>query len=301
MTTRILVNVGFLLLVGVLTALVVWEPGKEAPHERERLTNLNLANIDRVRIERVGQAAVAAQRGDDGEWELTEPRGLPANGRRIDSLLKVAEAVTRSRFPVQGNLEEFALSEPGVTLQLNDVILAFGDSTPIGEQRYVLKGDSIYLIGASYYYHLIGGIGTFISHKLLPEDAFLEAITLPELELLQREGRWSIMPEAADISADTIAELVNNWRHAQAMEVKDWEAPTPAGETIRVRLAGEKSPVEFVIVSRGPQTVLVRPDWGLAYPMPDSAAGDLLSLPVSRKARGERTVKGRQTQPEVLH
>ncbi|WP_411293350.1 hypothetical protein, partial [Thiohalomonas denitrificans] len=83
MSSRTLVNLGLLILVGILAALAAWEPGKQAPPDSERLTPLNPADIHQVRIERAGRATVAAQRGEDGEWRLTEPRGLPANGYRF--------------------------------------------------------------------------------------------------------------------------------------------------------------------------------------------------------------------------
>ncbi|SCZ53237.1 DUF4340 domain-containing protein [Thiohalomonas denitrificans] len=279
MKSRTLINLGLLILVGVLTALVLREPGKEAPPEPERLTALNPAEIRQVRIERVGQEMVAAERGEDGEWRLTAPRGLPANGHRLDALLKVAEAATRSRFPVESNLEAYGLSEPRVRLQLDDVTLTFGDTTPIDQHRYVRRGETIYLVGDSWFYHLIGDIGTFASHRLLPDAADLEAISLPGLNLRQRNGKWETAPEAPDTSADAVARLVDNWRHARAIEVKEWDAPLPEGETIRVNLAGQADPVEFIIASREPQTVLARPAWRLTYHLPDSVAKGLFSLP----------------------
>ncbi len=278
MNSRTLLNLGLLVLVGILVALAIWEPGKEAPPGPKPLTELNPAEVDRVRIERAGQAAVAAERNEDGSWRLTEPRPLPANDYRFDSLVSVAKAPDQGGFPVRDELDAFGLAEPRVRLQLNDLTLDFGNTTPVDQRRYVRVGDTVHLIGDTHYYHLIGGIGTFASRRLLPEDGALTAISLPKLELHQQKGKWSVAPEAAEASADDIAKLVDNWRHARAIEVKSWDEPAPQGETIRIHLAGTTAPVQFVIASREPQTVLVRPDWQLAYHLPDSVTEELLSL-----------------------
>jgi len=286
MNKRNLLNLGLLLLIGVLVLLVIYEPGIEKPQEPRRLLELEREAVTQIRIERQGQETVALTR-DGGDWSLTEPLAIGASVFRIGSLLRITEQRSLGSFPAEPErLAGYGLEAPRVTLTLNDkVTVAFGDNTPLDQRRYVRLGDRVHLVSDTLYYHLIGAYTTFIRQELLPEGTAIAALSLPGLGVRWQEERWQVEPKPEAFSADQVTRLIDAWKLASAVQVKPYDGKQ--GETITIEPGGEEAPITLLLTARTPDLVLARPELGIEYHLAESSGEELLKLPTMEKATKE--------------
>jgi hypothetical protein len=287
MSKRNLLNLGLLLLVGVLVLLVIYEPGIEKPQENPRLLDLEREAVTQIRIERQGQETVALARDARGNWHLTAPLAIGASEFRISALLRITEQKSLGNFPAEpGRLAGYGLETPRVTLTLNDkVTVAFGNNTPLDQRRYVQLGDRVHLVTDTLYYHLIGSYTTFIRQQLLPEGTAISALTLPGLAVRWQEGRWQVEPRPEAFSADQVTRLIDAWKFASAEQIKPYDGNE--GETITIEPNGEEAPITFLLTSRSPDLVLARPELGIEYHLAESSGEALLALPPLEAAAKE--------------
>lgn len=226
------------------------------------LTDLELASINTIKIIRSTANEILFQK-ENGQWWMHEPYHLPANEFRINTLLKLPGAHSYTRFRKnEVELERFLLNEPVVSVVFDNTRIDFGDTSPIGEQRYVLVNDTVHLINDSLYQQLQTPATFFLKTKLLPEDSGIKAINFPDYRVSKHEGIWKVDP-GLDISADNITRLVHAWRNADAISIRDYEGSDNTG-TVRVELE-DGNIFEFLIVTPPPQLVLARSDIGLQY------------------------------------
>ncbi|HEY0719629.1 MAG TPA: DUF4340 domain-containing protein [Gammaproteobacteria bacterium] len=277
LASRTWLNLALLIIVALLLLLAIYEPGKEQPPAEPALVALNSDGISTLRIERADAPTLVLER-QQGSWRMTEPLQLAVNDYRISSLLRITELKSLGHFAATPeSLAQYGLQPPNATLIINGTTrLDFGASTPIDQRRYVRIGDAIHLITDNYYYHLIGSPTTYASNSLLDSKATLVRLELPGLLLAQQEGKWSATPQPADFSADQITQLIDHWRHAQALEVAPYDGRP--GETVRITLAGSDAPLAFLVTARTPELILARPDLKVQYHLPESSAAELLTL-----------------------
>ncbi len=269
MRARLWLNIGLLLLVLLLALLAYYQPGLN-PEPPVNLTSMSAQQITRLRIEPAGQAPLLLEK-QAGKWQIIEPVQMEANGLRVETVLRLAEAESLARFPAR-DLGKFKLDAPPLRVWLNDVSIAFGDSAPLDRQRYLLLGDTVHLIAGDVYYYLSGGLPLFASNDLLPRDAQLQSLTLPDFSLSSSNGRW-VMKPAREVSMDDINQFLDAWRSAQALQIRRYQAQ-PAQGVITVKLDNEV--LRFDIVAQQPELILARPDLGLQYHLGSGAAERLL-------------------------
>ena len=177
------------------------------------------------------------------------------------------------------DLAQYGLDKPAARLFLDKLEIDFGTTTPLGNRRYVRIGNTIHLIDDVAYYHLLGSYTGFISYRLLPDPANIEALTLPKLKLVMHNGDWQPQPRPAHYSADALTRLVDAWRYASALSVSPYTPAKGAGtDEIRIRLAQRKKPLVFRIVARKPDLILARQDLGIEYHLPKDQAKAMLTL-----------------------
>lgn len=287
MSKRNRVNLGLLLLVGVLVLLAIYEPGIEQPQEPTRLLDLEREAVTQIRIERQGQETVALARDARGDWHLTGPLAIGASAFRIGSLLRITEQKSLGSFPAEPErLAGYGLETPRVTLILNDAVtIAFGDNTPLDQRRYVRLGERVHLVSDTLYYHLIGSYTTFVRQQLLPEGTAIAALTLPGLSVRWQEERWQVEPKPEAFSADQITRLIDAWKLASAVQIKPYDGEP--GETITIVPKGDAEPIRFLLTARTPDLVLARPELGIEYHLAESSGEELLKLPTIEKATKE--------------
>ncbi len=226
------------------------------------LTDLDPASINTIKIIRSATDEVLFQK-ENGKWWMREPYYLPANEFRINTILKLPGAHSYTQFRKnEVELERFLLNEPVVSVEFDNTRIDFGDTSPIGEQRYVLVNDTVHLINDSLYQQLQTPATFFLSTKLLPDGAEIKAINFPDYLVSKHEGIWEVEP-SLEFSADNITRLVHAWRAADAISIRNYEGGENTG-TIQIELE-DGNIFEFLIVTPPPQLVLARQDIGLQY------------------------------------
>lgn len=277
MGSRNLAILSMLGLVGLLAAVAYFEPGIEPPAPPAPLTTLQAAEITTLRIERVGGQTLRFER-HEGKWRMTEPVTAPVGEQRIKGVLEIAGSSGTARYPAsEVELAAVGLDEPELRLVFNDrETLAFGDSEPLDQRRYVRVGETVHLIPESGYYRVIGDYTTFIDTALLPAGAAVSALRLPDLALTREQGRWRASPAAGEFSPDQANALIDHWRHARAFEVRRYQGG--GRDEVTLTLEGGEG-LRYVVVAREPELILARPDLGLQYHLPADGAARLFQLP----------------------
>lgn len=271
---RSLINVVLLLLVAGLAALAYLRPGTEAPADMP-LTGLDPAQVRSIRIDNA-RGRIELVRSDGG-WRLREP-DLRADAFQIGILLDLLQSRSERRYPLtEIEPADIGLDPPRVALQYDDTEIRLGNTEPLQDLRYAQHGDQVHLIQDRVPHLLTAGPTDLASRRLLPEGAELERLKLPEFTLTRTgTGGWDISPARPGVSADALQQLVDAWRSAQAL----WVREDSGGDTrngVEVTLAGGAR-IRFGIRRSESDFVLVRQDPGLEYHLGTQQAGQLLEL-----------------------
>ena len=286
MTSRTLLNLALLLIVLILVALVVLEPGKTPEPEAVLLTDLKDTDVSKVKIVRKDRDTIELEK-KSGHWQMLAPYALPANDYKVASVLKLLATETAARYNLSDlDPARFDLLTPALSISFNDSLkIDFGNTEPLQKQRYVRIDRQLYLIPDYYYYQLVGTSTDYLDHALIPKGEKIIRLELPDLTLALKEGKWTLSPENKDYSADAYTDLLNEWQHAHAVELRamkseDKKNPSnkPLGKQIRVFLQGSEIPIRYTLHRTEDEFVLIRPDKNIEYVMASDKADALLGL-----------------------
>lgn len=275
-------NLGLIGLVGILVLLAVYEPGLDAPKHLPRLTAIERPAVKAITVTRKdGGAIVLAKEGE--RWMMRAPYSVPANPGRVQSILGFLEGTSQASFPAQGHddLKRFGLAEPKVRMEVDGDAFAFGDTSPMNAQRYVLYKDQVHLTMDVLYDQLLADPGDFVSPRLVEEGRELTTIELPGATVEHRESGWVLRPEDASMQTEALAKLADDWLSAQALAVRK-RRDAPFQDTVTLELKDAPA-LRFEVLAREPELVLARPERGLEYRLGSGMAARLL-----RPARTEK-------------
>jgi hypothetical protein len=266
MKSRWIINLLLLVAIAILGVIAHFEPGIETPQENPAITSLKQADIHRIHINRPIRTDVVLVRQADGQWLLERTTPLPADDFKVRALTRLAEQKPVRTYPVADmDLPALQLDPPYATAILNDTTVEFGNLEPIDDLRYVRVGNQVHLIPDSYLQLMEAGFTQFVRQRLFDKGARITALHLPGLSLAHTDKGWQMEP-AQDIDTDTIQTFIEIWQDASGLNVQAAD-PAKAGEPVEVLLEGSDTPVSFQIISREPELVLVRPDYGIQYRM----------------------------------
>ena len=271
MKPKMLLNLVLLIVLAALIGVVFLEPGKEEANPVS-LTNQDVDAIDRFELKNQENLVFEKKAG---HWWLSSPFQAPANDIRIKQLLKIPNAESRAHYPVKSDeLGKFELEKPKAELKLGQITLRFGGLEPIDMLRYVQIGDTLHLVTDDFSHQLFAKATDFVDKKLLPEDAKIKEIAIPGLRAsLGDKGQWSLEPPA---DGEGMSEWVTAWQSARAIEVNRHEVPA-VGDKINITLANGPI-IEYLILQREPDLLLLRPDWKLEYLVAGEPGKRLLGL-----------------------
>lgn len=275
---RGLLNLVLLAGVAALAAVAWFEPGRQPPPAAPRLIEIPNEQIHRITIVRGGETIALEQRQDI--WWLRKPYVLRANPQQVQELLTALHAETQANYAADdADLKQLGFSDPPLVITLNDSLaLTFGDTAPLNYQRYVHRGDQVLLLRAADYFPLNRAPVEFVSLALLPPEANITALALPDQRLEKSAAGWQLIPANPAISADAIQNLLDAWRQVQAIDVAPLAKDAKAQGEVVITLADEETPVRFQILASDANLLLGRPDLSLQYSLPKGAAADLLQL-----------------------
>ncbi len=279
MSARTLLNLALLILALLLVAVVWLRPGLEPEGLPAAITTLKPGQVSSINITRL-QGAPLGFRKRDGEWFIDDDPPIPADAFQLRTILALLQAVSIRSYPAGAlDLIGLGLDPPQTSVMFNGTRVAIGNIEPIDKLRYIKTDTTIHLVEDRYQHLLNAGFNNFVRRHLLPEDASIIALQLPGLTLQQSDGvNWQLVPDDPDTSADAINTLLNNWLRASALYVRRLE-PGEFDNTISLTLKGENEPIVFTLISREPDLVLARPEWGIQYHLTADVGQGLLALP----------------------
>lgn len=280
MKNRWLLNLILAIVIGVLALVAIYKPGARKEAESTPLTALPAEAVTQVRLLRPNQANVVLEKHDEAWW-LTAPRRARANNFRTGELVRLATTPVKTRFAAAPeDLAKYGLDRPIATVFLNDAEIRFGAMHPLQNELYVLHAGQVQLVPATTLRAATGPVDDLLSLNLLDDKAKIVALRLPGFSLRQNEqGAWVRTPELKDLESDRINRFVDEWRYARALSVSPARSAT-AREQVLVTIAdGAKTrTLEFGIITRKPELVIVRRDEKLEYHFPADSAARLLEL-----------------------
>jgi len=153
MQARLLVNI-FLLLIAAALIVVFSQHQDEDTTQAAILTNIQTSSVTTIGI-RHKQRVISLVKTNQ-HWRITAPVQIAANDFRINTLLKILNTTSHSRY-VADTLElgEFGLQQPLTTIRFNQTEIEFGIVNPINHYRYVKTGNTVHLVDDLYYPLLI--------------------------------------------------------------------------------------------------------------------------------------------------
>ena len=266
MKSRWIINL--LLILGIVTLALVahFEPGIEPPTEIQAITSLKIEEVHRIHVNRPIREDLVLLRQSPEHWLIERAEPLPADAFKVSALTRLAEQKPVRSYPAKDlDLAALQLDPPYATTVLNDITVEFGNLEPIDDLRYIRVGDQVYLIPDNYLPLMEAGFTQFVRQRLFDETASIQAIRLPQLSVVRSDKGWRLEPET-QVSADVVQQFVDIWQDASALTIQP-ASPELAGDPIEIQLQGDDNPVTLQVISREPELILARPDYGIQYRM----------------------------------
>lgn len=280
MKKQLLINAGLLLAV-VILLLMGLNTRDQAQTETIRLTGIDVDSIMDIKVRRDGMETLAFNRKQQ-EWYLTSPLELGANVTRIQAMLRLLNIEPYAVFDAaEVDPDQLGLTQPKVSLVLNDHEFRFGITDGIDQRRYVQYQDRIYMTEDYLFRQLQTDAAFFAELKLLPENHAISAIRFPGNRLEKKQDQWQLQ-QLMDIKPQQLRQLVFAWKNASAVSASLFAA----GEArpVIVIESEDGSQLRFEIVATEPYLILGRKDLGIQYNMGSDEAGRMLlneNLPTS--------------------
>lgn len=260
MQSRLLVNLGLLLLVVALGYLVFTSNDKDSDAARV-LTNIKAESINTITIRHNNRVTNIEK--TNGHWQITSPVNIAANDFRIGTILKLLSTASYADYAAD-SLEpgKYKLEPADTSITFNKLQIDFVMINPINNYRYVKVNNRVHLIDDHHYPLLSSQPGTLVARTLLPADSKINKLVLPEQTLaLNSKEIWRSTKE---ISADAVVETLNNWRNTEAFGVHDYFERKSLG-AIKVYIDNVYEPIQFFITDVDPWLIIARPDIKLEY------------------------------------
>jgi hypothetical protein len=293
----------YLFAAVICLSLLAWyKPGLNEPGI-QLLSDLNPDNIKSIIIKRQDIGQIKLQKHNK-HWFIKEPYELPANPLRVNSLLALAQKRIYSSFEIQNTaLKKYHLDKPHLTVWLNDRQFVMGSETPINQQRYIMNINDnaasgktmVHMINGTIFYQFRANLDTFISTRLIPVDSRLTGLEWQGQQLSLNNGRWELKTDKTDISADSVAQLLEFWKHAQALRVETQVNPNISNAelvnkpVVSINLAdaqNAQSSINYLVIQQEKQIKLLRTDLKLAYWITPQILKQLTEfMPVTGKKR----------------
>ncbi len=281
MSKRWMINFGLIALILLFTYIgnnFDLETGKriDQPGDVDQAVSVDPASIASISM-RTATGELAFTRAGD-TWMLSQPIRWPAHRANLDRVLDVTQVSGMAPLPSgDGDLDQFGLQFPQALLQFGDTPVRFGASNNIGERRYVMIGEAIYLLPDRHLPFINQGLLGFVDRRLLPAELGLMRLELPDLTIRAAGGDgWQIDGDEGLTPAQAEG-LVANWRQLEAARVKPYQSSLTPRQKILAEIPGDEQ-IEFFVLSIDPEIIIANPRIGLQYHFSTDYYYQLISL-----------------------
>jgi hypothetical protein len=250
------------LIIGLAFAGAFFEPG-DTVEKKPTISQLTADEVDTIEIE-TGDLQLRLQRGSNG-WNIESPINWPAqenNVRRLLSILKIEADALSDIADV--DLVTLGLQQPKARMRFNGIPLLFGATNNIGERRYAMLEDKLYLLPDVHLVFVNQGLAGLVDRRLLPGRQGIVSLRLPDLELRLDENNLWRSNQAIEFSQASLLRLVDNWRDLQATRISNLDLELPPRQLIEIELA-DGEVIEFLLMSEDPEIIIAHPNLGLQY------------------------------------
>lgn len=250
------------------------------PVEVTRLTSLQLDEINEIRIPKNNGNDILFNKSQssNGEtfWEMLSPYKIKAHQFRINTLLSLTQTPVQKFYASSDiNLMDYELDKPRARIIFNNTSISFGKSNPLSSQRYILSENKMTLLLDQLYPLVSAQASTFVDLNLLPDNATISSIKLPDLGINKtQQNTWGITP-AKKLTADEIQAFIENWMNAQAFSVHRYLQRKQLGV---IKILTEQGNIDFIISDDDPWLILARPDLNIEYHLDKTFKNKLLDF-----------------------
>lgn len=162
-----------IILIAVLLSLIffVWFQKQTADNSNTRSTLYDETigdSVSEIKIHVEGREDILLKSVGDN-WKVVQPMEFDADKEQVRHLFTLFSENADTNYDSKGkDLSKFGLDEDRLSVSFDQVKLIFGEYNPVSQKRYILKGETIYLIEETVTGLLQAGVEAF---KLKETDA----------------------------------------------------------------------------------------------------------------------------------
>jgi len=272
---RWLINYVLILLIVVFTYIGNFYQVETGYQPENRISQLKPQNIEQIHIKTAEHTIRLVKTGS--AWQIESPVLWFANNIAVERIIGIVNSQTDSRLPSNEiDISTLGLQFPRAVLTLNQTDFIFGDTNNIGERRYLLTEDTVFLIQDRHLALITQGITGLLDRRLLPRALSLRSIKANAFHLTQPEqGNWQSDNDSHNKAS--IDQLISNWQSLEAKHIQRYQSSATPRQKIVTEL-DNGGMIEFYVLSIKPEIVIARPDLGLQYHFAEVQFYGLLSI-----------------------
>ncbi|MFV1984287.1 MAG: DUF4340 domain-containing protein [Thiohalomonadales bacterium] len=282
MNSRNTINIILFVFVTILVAIVFFD-SEESTQTTFNLTTLSETEITSIEITRQTDEALKFKKNND-LWYMISPYKIRANTFYIESLLRITQAKSLSKFTISDtDKNKFKLNPAQASLKLNDQLFLFGTNEQLNLNRYILTNKKLYLILDRYFYLLNSTTTGFIDHALIGKNEKITGLKLVDYDLQLINDKWKIKPDSENIGTDDIIQLITEWNNSQAVEITKLTDLNNIKKnfSIELTLKNNAQTIVFDIIVSDDSYLFIRRDLKLQYKLNQEMANRLLKIPLN--------------------
>lgn len=277
-----IINAVLVILIAGLVAFAWLQPDSAPDQAFERISDRPIDEIERVEID-YGPSVIQLERTDTG-WMLQSPVSWPAEATNVRRLLNImANEIPPLAAAGDVDLENLGLLQPVASLRMDDIELRFGATNNIGERRYLMVDQRIYLMPDVHLAFIAQGLSGLVGRQLLPLPFRIDSIKLPGLSVEKNQDKQWHSSSDTKFSESQLQALVDNWQQLQATRVTPFDLGGSARDVIEIRLENGAT-IDFIVMSRQPELVIANPSIDLQFHFIREYGDQLLEVPATDTA-----------------
>ncbi len=272
---RWLINYVLILLICVFTYIGNRFEVQTGYQPENRISQLKPQNIEQINIKTADHTIRLGKSGTS--WQIESPVLWFANNIAVERIIDIVNSQTDSRLPSDEiDISTLGLQFPRAVLTLNQTDFIFGDTNNIGERRYLLTDDTVFLVKDRHLPFVSQGITGLLDRRLLPRSLAIRSFKAKAFQLsLSSDGKWQSEDESH--SKKGIDQLIDNWQTLEAKHIQRYQGTETPRQKINVGLDNDGL-IEFYVLSIQPEIVIARADLGLQYHFAEDQFYGLLSI-----------------------
>lgn len=260
-TKRWLINYLLILLIILFTYIGNRYNVQTGYQTDDRIISLKAEDVTSMVLQSADGSIQLSKVG--GVWQIDSPIFWYANNIGVERIIDIVNARTDSRLAADEiDLSTLGLLTPKAILRLNDRQITFGGTNNIGERRYLMIDDEVYLVKDRYLPFVTQKATSLLDQRLLPRVLPLQSLRFADKRIEKSDNGW--VSDSAEINREQATLIIKNWQTLEAEQIRVYDA----GQTPRQKITadfGEQRQVDFLVLSITPQVVIARADLGIQY------------------------------------